>query len=92
MSESPGIQTLTVFGCFEGVPTDTDKWELLISTECFIEQDLLYEVSQFMTDCFVSRERGRGTYKPSTVRDSMRCWFLHFVVKKEREREGETVE
>ena len=57
MSESPGIQTLTVFGCFEGVPTDTDKWELLISTECFIEQDLLYEVSQFMADCFVSSEK-----------------------------------
>ena len=54
MSESLGIQTFPEFGCVKGVPSDSDKWELLISTECFIEQDLLYEVSQFMTDCFVS--------------------------------------
>ena len=71
-----------MFGCFEGVPTDTDKWELLISTECFIEQDLLYEVSQFMADCFVSIERKR--YKPSAGLECMRCWFLHFVVNRER--------
>ena len=70
----------------KGVPSDSNKWELLISTECFIEQDLLYEVSQFMTNCFVSREREREIERGINLAlDSMRCWFLHFVVKRERE-------